>query len=379
MPAKVSEKKVEYYKLISKRLRKLQDESGYNNKYILDLANRRGLLLSSTFLSKMLSDRGETISLPDLVSVASIFDVDLNELLSINPHTMPTFVSKEEESINKPNSGNEFVTAPTGKMRAYLNTYYTYFFHTTTSSKELIKGILKIEPEGEKTVAVFEFKTGKTDERGDPIVKKYKGDVIISPDQQAVYIALVNDEICEISYIMFHFMPIFYEKLVCRVALALTSSSGDSSGLRAPTAHHMILSMYDLDKKCPDELEKLKGLLYMNENEILISEKDLKLFMDEKAPKAFKDYYGRGEKDNEEKPLIAGFAPVPYYQLTESSLRAAKLDEHILNDSINLLRQYSVTPRNNKIDSVYDGNLFVTIQNAIKKVEENAMNKKKKD
>lgn len=370
MPAKISPKKEEYYKLVSKRLKKLQAESGYDRTYILDAARRRNLVLSSTYLSRMLSDnenRGtKTISLPDLVSVAQIFSADLNELLSTDPHVMPSFTSKKVHERKEGDS--EFIVAPTGKMRAYLNTYYTYFFHTSPplNSQELIKGILKIEPDEkkEKTVASFEFETGKKNEEGEPIIKRYSGDVIISPDQQAVYISLINDEICEISYIIFHYMPILYEKLICRVALALTSSSGDSNGLRVPTAHHMILSAYELDEKCPEVLELLKGLLYMNENEILISEKNLKLFMD-KAPKAFKEYYEA--KDGS--ALIEGFAPVSYYQLSESSLRAAKLDEQVLNDAINLLRQYSTTPKNNKIKSRYDSNLFVTINNAMAKPE----------
>lgn len=367
MPAKISPEKTEYYKLVSQRLKKLQHESGYDRKYILDTAKRRNLVLSSTYLSRMLSDKGkgETISLPDLVSVAQIFDTDLNELLSTDPHVMPSFTSKKVHERKEGDS--EFIVAPTGKMRAYLNTYYTYFFHTSPplNSQELIKGILKIEPDEkkEKTVASFEFETGKKNEEGEPIKKRYSGDVIISPDQQAVYISLINDEICEISYIIFHYMPILYEKLICRVALALTSSSGDSNGLRVPTAHHMILSAYELDEKCPEVLELLKGLLYMNENEILISEKNLRLFMD-KAPKAFKEYYAA--KDGS--ALIEGFAPVSYYQLSESSLRAAKLDEQVLNDAINLLRQYSTTPKNNKIKSRYDSNLFVTINNAMAKL-----------
>lgn len=365
MPAKISTEKKEYYKLITDRLQKLKKESGYENKDILDIAKRRKLILSGTYLSKMLSDKGGAISLPDLVSVAQIFDIDLNELLSTNPHVMPTFTPKKVHERKEGDS--EFITAPVGKMRAYLNTYHTYFFHTspTLNSQELIKGTLKIEADEkrEKTIASFEFETGKKNEEGEPIVKKYSGDVVISPDQQAVYISLVNNEICEISYILFHYMPILYEKLICRVALALTSSSGDNNGLRAPTAHHMIMSVYDLDKKCPEALELLKGLLYMNENEILISEKNLELFMG-KAPKEFKEYY----TSKNGSALIDGFAPVSYYQLSESSLRAAKLDEQVLNDSINLLRQYSTTPKNNKINSRYDGNLFVSINNAVAKL-----------
>lgn len=366
MPVKVSEEKKDYYKLISARLKKLRQESGLENKDILETAKNKNLILSGTYLSKMFSENGDSISLPDLVSVANIFEVDLNDLLSPDPSVCPTYKArKKEEYYGSKTVNPEFVTSPSAaRMKAYLGTYHTYFFHTSGGNTSLINATLEIDADEnkEKTVASFEFMTGKKDQNGNPFKKRYTGDVIISTDQQAVYIALRSDELCEISYIVFHYMPIMYETLVCRVALALTSSSGDNTGQRLPTAHRMILSRYDLANEAPEVLENLKGLLFMNENEILISEKDLVKFM-EKAPEEFREYF----KPKEETQLISGFAPMPYYLLSESSLRASKLDEQILNKSINLLRQYAATPKNNKIHSRYDGNLFVTLQSAFDK------------
>lgn len=366
MPAKLSIEKRDYYKLISARLKKLKEESGYENKDILDIARRKNLILSSSYLSKMLATEDPSISLPDLVSVASIFNVDLNDLLSFNKHLMPTFRHIEDKSEDdKAQQKNFFITDPTDpRMKPYIGKYHTYFFHTSANTSSLIKGTLQIasDESNKKTIASLEFPTGKKDNEGNPIKKKYTGIAIISPGQQAVYISLISNKLGEISNIMFHYIPIMNEELLCRVALALTSSSGDNFGSRAPTAHRMILSRYDLEKKSSDVLEKMKGLLYMNQNEILISEKDLSRFM-ENAPKEFQEYYKPHSDNPNSQTVISGFSPVPYYLLSESSLRSGKLDEQILNDSIDLLQQYSAGERNHKVPTQDDANLYVSLLN----------------
>lgn len=224
---------------------------------------------------------------------------------------------------------------------------YTYFFPTLSSDEGILSGNLRFDASDDKSkcVARFSFETGKYNSQSKPIVKEYEGDLILSPTMSVAYCTLINEEIGEISYIIFNYIPILYEELCCRVALVLTASAGSN---RMPTAHRMILSKEEIS---PQEMEILKGQLYLNESEILISESGLEgFFNDINLDQSFIEYFRKPNQD----AIFLGLSPVPYYLFDESVIRNSFLKPDVKNNAINLIRQYSSSAKYNKVGSKCD-------------------------
>ena len=328
---------------IAERIKQVMEKQGINQATLLTLAEQHGYHLRQSTLSKMLSD-ASSMSIANVVQIANTLRIDLNDLLSES--------SSLEVRVYKPtqpeSSQSRLVRrADSLEMRPYLNPYYTYFFPTLSSDDGVLSGKLCFTPseDNSKCLAQFSFETGKRDAQNRPITKEYHGELILSPTMSSAYCMLINEEIGEISYILFNYIPIIYENLYCRVALALTASAGAN---RMPTAHRMIITK---EKLSPSAIDVLKGQLFLNESEILISEAGLERFLqDPRLDDSFKDYFCKPDQGIK----FAGLSPVPYYFFDESIIRGAFLDPEIKNSAINLIRQYYASPKYNKVGTKCD-------------------------
>ena len=345
-------KKSDLQQKISARIKKVMDDQGINQSTLVEMANQSGYCLRQSTVSKMLHG-ASSMSITNIVQIASILKLDLNDLLSESDNTdvrvyRPIDSTQTESRLIR--------RADTPEMRPYLNSYYTYFYPTLSSDERILTGILKFESsiDGSKCIAKFSFETGKTDAYQKTIKKEYEGDLILSQTMSAAYCTLVNEEIGEISYLLFNYMPIIYEELCCRVALVLTSSAGSN---RMPTAHRMILSK----KAIPDEaIEILEGQLRLNESEILISESGLDRFLDDgRLDHSFKKYFSKAGQDTK----FLGLSPVPYYLFDESVIRSSFLEPEVKTKAISLIRKYSASPKYNKIGSKCDELVYRFIDN----------------
>lgn len=330
-----------YNNLVSMRLRRALEQRGLRQRDVLAMAENRNLLLRQSALSKLLSGKMRSIPTLEAATLCKLLELDLNEVLSPDGTDTVTLPAAPHAAAGV--DGAEFITDPRNrKMRPYLGQFYTWFFPTKDTETRLLKGTLIFEPSGDKkrTLASFSFKTGKKHRDGTDIVKQYHGELRLSPLMSAAYCILQNDEIGELSFLMFRYIGILYESLPCSVALVLTSSAGPT---RMPTAHRMLISSTEI----PDErMEVLKGQLYMNEPEILISEKGMEQFMkDPRVKPAFIEYF-KGQEGS----LFAGVTPTRYYRINESAIRDAFLeDETAKLDALHVIRRYSVSPRNHKL------------------------------
>lgn len=343
----VNTEKNEYLKRISDRIRKVMDTQNINQATLLALAEQHGYSLRQSTLSKILSD-ATSMSITSVVQIANTLGIDLNDLFS-ESNSLDVRVHRTAQSPS--NQSRLIRRADSLEMRPYLNSYHTYFFPTPSSDDGILSGKLRFDSSDDKSkcIARFSFETGKYNSQNRPIAKEYEGDLIISPTMSAAYCTLINEEIGEISYVIFNYIPILYEELRCRVALVLTASAGAN---RMPTAHRMIISK---DEISSEELELLKGQLYLNESEILISEAGLERFLqDERLDPSFTEYFCKSGQDTK----FLGLSPVPYYLFDESVIRSAFLKSDVKTNAINLIRQYSASPKYNKVGSKCDEIVF---------------------
>lgn len=348
-----TEAKKKYHKKISQRLKYAMKEMNYTQTDILSIAEKKGYGLKQSTLSKMLSESCTNMVLTNIVEIANILNLNLNELLAFDQNVEVSITN----STRKQAPPSQLIyRADSPQMRAYLNTFNTYFFPTKSSDDKILSGKLRFYPsdDNSKCLAHFSFRTGKEDEKNQPIEKSYDGELVLSPTMSAAYCSLKNEEIGEISYMLFQYIPILYEKLQSRVALILTSSAGDH---RMPTAHRMLISK---NKLSDHALNFLQGQLYLNESEILISEIGWEKFLEDKnLDESFKSYFCKPEQNIK----FAGLSPMPYYRFDESIIRESFLDTNVKINAINLIRQYSSSPKYNKIGSKSDELLYKSIMN----------------
>ena len=122
--------------------------------------------------------------------------------------------------------------------------------------------------------------------------------------------------------------------------MVLTSSAGAT---RTPTAHRMLISAEDISD---ERMEVLKGGLFMSEAEILISEKGMEKFLKRaEGLTEFRTYFGL----DRERENYFGVEPSKYYHFHDSVILNSFVNWKEKLDAIHLIRQYSVSPRNDKI------------------------------
>ena len=266
--------KEEFLERVRKRIVNIMDSNGLSQAYVLAQAQEQGYTLRQSTLSKIISD-GSSMSLSNIVQISNILNLDLNDLLSESEN----LDVRLRAPISSGQNNMRLIFDPkTQDMKPYLGEYYAYFFSTVSSEDKILMGKLVFEASLDKkrTLASFSFETGKMNAENKPIKKEYKGELFLSPAMSAAYCALKSEEIGEISYLIFNYKYINYEKLECKVLLSLTSSAGSN---RVPTVHRMIITR----KEIPiEELDLLRGQLYLNDSEILISESSLERFLADK-------------------------------------------------------------------------------------------------
>lgn len=339
-----------YYEIIIKRITNVMKEKGLTQTQVAQKAQEMQYSLNQSTISKMLKSYS-SMSIQNVVQIADVLGIDLNDLLAQGDSEEVRSYAREEKEI--PSSLIRRADAP--EMRPYLNSYYTYFIETQSTSDKIIEGKLRFDasPDQSRTVATLKFLTGRKDVNNDPISKEYVGELCLSPRMTVAYCTLVNEQIGEMSYIVFNYLPIIFESLKCRVAMVLTACSGAN---RLPTAHRMIISHRQLSH---DEQEILKGQLRLNKSEILISESGLaQFFKDERLPASVTDYFRLDEKG----PLFRGLSPLPYYFFDEAVFRSAFLKREDKELAINLIRQYSSSPKNTKVASKCDDFVYRFIE-----------------
>ncbi len=335
------EEKRAYYSTVISRIKAAIKEKGLSQADIEEMSSKKEYALYQSTISKLLQDNPASLNLFHIVELASLLNLDLNKLLALK-ESESSFFKETNPTISR----DLFIRNPNDpRMRPYINTYYIYFLPTKSTDKEMIRGTLRfyVSENGSKCNAELKFKTGKISYANKPVEKIYHGEMIISDTMDACYITLQSDDFAEISYIILHYISVLFEPFLGCLGMALTSSAGAS---RVPTAHRILLSLYELE---PEDIDILKGQLYMNNKEIIISAKGLQKFSeDSRVPKEFIDYFIQKNEDGSVSDFL-GIPSTSYFRIDESIIRDAFISASSKLDGLSLLRQYTVSPKYVKI------------------------------
>lgn len=347
---KVDLKKTDYLDRVRERIKRIIDVNGLSQAYVLSQAQEQGYTLRQSTLSKILNE-GSSMSLPNIIQIANILNLDLNDLFS---ESESLDVRLRVPLTSWKNTSRLICDPKSQDMLPYLGEYYAYFLSTVSSEDKILSGklVFSASQDNKRTLAFFSFETGKKNAKSEPIKKEYIGELLLSPSMSAAYCTLKSEELGELSYLIFNYKYINYEKLECKVLLALTSSAGSN---RVPTVHRMIITRSEIPMS---SFDLIRGQLFLNDSEILISESSLERFLaDKRLDRSFVDYFTRPEQ----KTKFLGVSPVPYYYFDESIIRSAPLNADVKREAINLIRLYSASPRYNKVGNKCDDFVYQTI------------------
>ena len=330
--------KQEFNQLIGKRISKILEELHFSQAKLLLTCETQGYHINQSTLSKLIS--GSSIQLLHLAQICEVLKLNPAEILSLNPDETIHCHYERSASIEQSQIISD---ARNSAFRGYKGIYQIYFY-TTKNENIIHHGTfeLKEDPVSHRCIVNFCFKTGEKDESGKDIEKKYSGNAHYSIPMQTIYCELFSSEIGEISYLLFHYHFLAYQNLECRLASAITVSSG---GKRLPTMHRFLLTKKELSN---DDLDYLCGELKLNSSEILITEIAYREFLrDPKLPPKFFEYFGNKETQAEQ--FISSVAKIPYYSFNESLISDSFLPPLDKIKIICLLRKYSSAARYNKI------------------------------
>ena len=322
-------------------IKRVMEEDDVTQVTIAERCRSFGGSISQGTISNLIRGEAKDIKLSSLISLCKGLGVSFEDIM---PGTQ---MEKEGENRkDKPIGIDKKI------YKGYPGTYYTYFFPTISNKEDLLRGKLKIGDPAENGTCSAHMKlyTGdiKTDENGksEEIIKEYKGEFSISIPMQSGYCILKNDQSDECCFLIFHHFYLLNNDLKCRVAVAATTSAG---GNRRPTIHRIYLSR---DRLNVQGEKFIRGQLRLNESEILITkEAYAEMLKKEEIPEKFAEIFEKEAKLES------------YYTVVEARLTNCGISKEEFARVISLLRDYSVSPKYNKVSMKTDEFVFENYEN----------------
>lgn len=333
----------EYCIKVGEKIGEIMEKMKLKQKDVEALCKKAGAPVSQGTISNIL--KGATsASISSVANICKGLGVDFSDVLpEIDTCSEENnFMIEREKNKENPKIDIESDIA----YKGYLGDYHVYFFPTISNKKELLHGILKITPcEGKAfckaSMKLFTGDKKVVDGTVKENMKEYEGEFVISVPMQSGYCILRNSLIREQCFFVFHHWHIINNELKCRMAAAATTSAG---GNRRPTIHRLYMCRNELST---ENQKYIRGQLRLNESEILISKNSyMRLLEEENIPEEFKQIFG------EEAKLES------YYSVTESKLINCDILGKEFAQAISLLRDYSVSPKYNKVSMKTDEFVF---------------------
>lgn len=327
-------------------LKKIKDICDNSNLSQGRLSSLTGI--AQPTISKIFS--GEIkMSIAHVAKFCKAFDVDPSEVVTF--HDGKSYKTPNDEY----DKDSTLIRDPSHlAFKGYIGKYNFYFKSTISTEEEMIHGKLEFFPskDNKSCIADLLLYTGKTKD-GNKVTKHYTGKLAISLSMSSCYCTLVSEEIGEMCFLVFDHMFLFNEDLVCRVACALTTSSG---GNRRPTMHRLLICKDELNisNKQSEDYKFLSGHLKLNSSEIIISESNLSAIENDEKRTDLMHIIKKIEKNAETET---------FYKIDEAFIRKAQYDLHTMIDVISILRENSIDCFNNKISCKSDEYVYNYLSN----------------
>lgn len=339
-----------------------------SNKEMISKIEKAGFSISSSTFSDIKNAKSTNITLDNLLIICLAMEWDISDFLpkiatgesvsTSSPNFDNSFYLTENSTPNKilPHRNPIFSSSENSFIRQWRGVYEMVFFPTAEAELYPIKGKLFI---GEDIAGgsydpcrvVFEFRTGKESVDHKPTVKRYYGSFLLATRTHTAHITLVWPEFGEITYLSIIDPVTATEGVKCAVGMALTVSSGTT---RVPTSHRVIISR---DPISETNMSLIRGLLFMNESDILITKSDYnKMLEDEHVPKS---YFNTFLNPNNSQHEVFFPHPEVFYRIREDKINA--IDEMKSADKLlflTLLREYSLSRRYLKLGQIVSEDLY---------------------
>lgn len=324
----------------------------FKNEYIRQKISQESISaitgIPQSTISKIFSGEAK-MTLNNFFKICNALHVNPEEIVSRNANkTQGTFDQKY-------NNDGVLISDPSHlAFNGYVGKYNLYFKSTISTEEEILHGVLEFLPSKDNKSCNVDLLlyTGKTKD-GNKVTKHYTGNMTISLSMSSCYCTLISEEIGEMCFLVFNHMFLFNEDLVCRMACALTTSSG---GNRRPTMHRLLICKDELNisDSQSEDFKFLSGHLRLNSSDIIISESQLSAIEnDEKRSdiiETIKKIKENGKKET-------------FYKIDEASIRSAQYGTDKMIDIISTLREYSIACFNNKISSKSDEYVYNYLSN----------------
>lgn len=338
----------EYSILVIDRLMEYMKKRGVKQ---LDLSRESNI--SQSTLSKILN-REAKLTLQHIFKICNALKVDPEILLSFDQEVVASSLQSTDYGlINKKYVDVEILIRKTihPAFKGYITDepLYIYLYSTISSESSILEGTIKFEDSRDHAFckATMSLLTGQTNSIGESVTKDYHGELIISLAMGSCYCILISPEIGEICSLCFKHSFLFNQKLVCRVATVISTSSGTN---RLPIMQRALLTDKKLqvnDVSHPD-YNFVRGQLKLNDSEIILSDSacteiktnldsisgELKIFLSEcmKLDNKFDNSF-------------------TFHIFDETKIRSINVASNAKAEGISILRNLSISPPYNKIST----------------------------
>lgn len=290
-------KKEEVLRQLRKALQEQIRRKNISQSELVNLCHEKGYDIRQPELSKLINGK-TSLNLYQYVALCDVLELETSVAVK-GQREVAGAIGLQNRSLD--------VHPDSDAFNGFLGRYSCFFFSTDRYGHKLHRAelILEKSKDGQYCRAGFELPLeDELNGKGYNSSKKYEGQLIIGRNVGTGYCILEGVNVPEISVIAFRHRSFLVKHAECRIALALTTSSGE---VKAPTCHKMFMVFGEAV-----DADDLKDILpYMNfypDHDILISQEEMeKLYA--------------GEAGELLKSACKNLMPVPYYEVGEELLR----------------------------------------------------------
>lgn len=251
---------------IADRINEVLNRQAVSQASLVRLMREAGYSVSQSDVSKMLSGKAK-VSAYFLVAISEVLGVSLDELASGRQNAAPLRISGKNFEVDP---------AVSDAFRHIIGEYFVYFEATNRREQDkLVSGRLSFRRrEGFCEAVMILEQLGNINK----LRKVYLGQLILSRKMQGGYVFLYNEGYGEISVFAFRYRDFLTRDMVCRMALAVTLSSGDVKNV---ISHRLLLSRRKLDE---EEQEAAVSYLRISETDFYVEASHLERYLMSDSP-----------------------------------------------------------------------------------------------
>lgn len=239
-----------FYDGVTERLNDELDKRALKQAELIALCQSAGMPVNQSSISKILSGKAKP-NLYQLAAISKALNISLDFFIWGKDICCEDFCNSH---------GSEKLCVSGQELEYYQGLFHFYYLSTASNEDKVLHGRLNIVEDGGFYALNMELDTGETRFKGEPIIKEYKGRVLVSSALAlgAVYLIFKSEYIGEICMICLRHRSYTVKNAECRVGLALTMGAGD---VKDPTVHRCLLARDDLDTSFLEELRPWLGMI----------------------------------------------------------------------------------------------------------------------